>query len=77
MGCIPAWQNTDQGGYLASFFALQQFTTPGKLFGVAVAGVDCTLFQTVGPLLHSSRKRADINGYNGMSEALGTFVERN
>jgi len=65
VGCVPAYQNTDQGGYLSSFNVIEGII-PGRKFGVQVSGVDCSLFDRVGPPLHAGKSATDVHnsGYN-------------
>lgn len=63
---MPAYQNTDQGGYLSSFYVIEGIIL-GRKFGVEVSGVDCSLFGGVGPLHRSGKRATDVHssGYNG------------
>jgi len=65
VGCVPAYQNTDQGGYLSSFYVIEGIIL-GRKFGVEVSGVDCSLFDRVGTLPRSGKRAIDVHssGYN-------------
>ena len=70
IGCVPGYQNTDQGSYLSSFNAIEGIT-PGKKFGVEVSGADCSSFSRVGPLPRAGKRATSAgrnvngSGYNG------------